>query len=79
MTDFNVNDLVTGEGNHPHLFKGGKKLPGTFEGIVTAVESAEDSDVGEEVVTVKYTKLTAWQELHGETEGHHYASELRSL
>lgn len=50
-----------------------------FEGIVIEVEAAEDSDTGDELVTVKYTKPSEWDRIHGEKTGCFTADELQPL
>ena len=72
-TSWKVGEACAGElSNAPRIVGRSSR----FEGVVTAVESAESSDVGEELVEVQYTKPAAWSKLHRETKGWHYASEL---
>lgn len=75
-TSFKVGDRVKGTSGAPRLFENGKELSGAFEGVVQEVESAESSDVGEEMVLVKYTKPGAWEKLHRTKQDWLYASEL---
>lgn len=81
MTDFNVGDKVRGQSsNGPRVTEvGGRKTKEEdhfFEGLVAEVTSAEDSDVNEELVKVKYTKKSIEQKCFGELSDWHYASEL---
>lgn len=74
--EFKVGDKVAGElTNAPRII--GKSS--RFEGKVIEVESAETSDIGEEMVLVEYTKQAEWSRLHGEKTGWHLASEVESL
>lgn len=74
-TSFKIGEMVKGELSNAPRVIGKSSL---FEGEVIAVESAESSDVGEELVEVRYTRPAFWSKMHGETKGWHYASELSS-
>lgn len=83
-TSWKVGDRVKGElQNAPKIVAvGGRKVKESanwFEGEVVAVEDAESSEVGEELVEVKYTKPALWSKMHGETKGWYYACELQGL
>ena len=76
-----VGDKVKGVAcNVPRIASvSGRRVPensNEFEGVVVEVESAETSDVGEEMVEVEYTQPHLWAKLHGETKDWYPSEEV---
>lgn len=84
MTDFQIGEKVKGRfSSGPHIVSvGGRKTKEQdhwFEGEVVDVEDAESSDVGEEMIQVRYSKKSIEQQAFKDTSDWHYASELMKL
>lgn len=80
---FSIGDKVRGRSSGGHIVREGnrevKEEEHFFEGVVVDIESEEDSDVGEEMIQVKYTKKSIEQDTFKDLSDWHYASELKKL